>query len=646
MLSSPGIFSPILNAHNDAADEAPCSAGQVYDPDLGGYRPQRFSLASTGTSISWNPFDINPGSPRSSTSSYASIASLSSIYSTGQTPPPFLNGSSKHSSYTTQQRLRSTAPPTPVFQRLPPAIYDCILVQLRAFHEEASSLSCQTCCLRDLASLALVSRKWDKAVRPRLYEKIHIVGNDAPLQLKKYKMKSGVRLKLLRRTLRERRVLAQYVVEFKPPRLHPDTELQGKDIIDRVASIVMCCPNLERLVGFYPIYNHEFDRLTYALSTRRKLKEHMWIMGENSAITRRSLKQLPPGLMDYEQVDSFLRYHQSWTSLTTLFLHSHNSGILERDVFSTVLHQLPSLQHLSISNFDIDDFDDIILQDLPPLQSLRLQDLQGVTYRGLSDFARSPSSQSVRSLSLVHLDIAYLSTITNLLLYLQSLTRFTLVQESSPLTEPDELIFQPIVASRTLSYLHWDILRPGPANANLASSIRANGFPALRTIRAPSDHDGLLQSLCRPRATIVLPSDKYSKAYRLAAAASTTSPSRTPLSLNLFEARKAAQQRIDERKKQVSFRVTVEEEGEVIEYYDFEDFVGTIGSRITYSLEPDVAGSDDALIDVGDLMGGAREASPRDGCTGLWNAANPSGKKWWCHTERWRYRVEDVGRFF
>ena len=84
----------------------------------------------------------------------------------------------------------------------------------------------------------------------------------------------------------------------------------------------------------------------------------------------------------------------------------------------------------------------------------------------------------------------------------------------------------------------------------------------------------------------------------------------------------------------------------MIEYYDFEDFVGTIGSRITYSLEPDVAGSDDALIDVGDLMGGAREASPRDGCTGLWNAANPSGKKWWCHTERWRYRVEDVGRFF
>lgn len=478
------------------------------------------------------------------------------------------------------------------------------------------------------------------------YEKIHIVGSDAPLQLKKYKMKSGVRLKLLRRTLRERRVLAQHVIEFKPPRLHPDTELQGKDIIDQVASIVMCCPNLERMLGFYPIYHHEFDRLTYALSTRRKLKEHVWILGENSAITQRSLKQLPPGLMDYQQIDSFLHYNHSWDALTTLVLHSHQSGILERDVFSTVLHQLPSLQHLSISNFDMDDFDDIILQDLPPLQSLRLQDLEGVTYRGLSDYARLPSAQTLRSLSLVHLDIAYLSSITNLLLYLHSLKRFTLVQESSPITEPGELVFQPIVASRTLSFLHWDILRPGPANENLASSIRAAGFPALRTIRAPSDHDGLLQSLCRPRATIVLPSDKYSKAYRTAATATTTSPSRTPLSLNLFEARKAAQQRIDDAKKRVAFRVTVEEEGEVIEYYDFEDFIGTIGSKISYTLEPDVAGSDDSLIDVSDLASGGREMAPKDGCTGLWNAVNPSGKKWWCHTERWRYGGVELAKFF
>lgn len=475
------------------------------------------------------------------------------------------------------------------------------------------------------------------------YERIYLTGGDSPLQLKKYKMKSGVRLKLLRRTLRERRVLAQHVIEFKPPRAYADENLDGKEIIDIVASIVMSCPNLEKLVGFHPVYHHEFNRLTYALSTRRKLKEHIWIMGENCAITQRSLKQLPPGLMDQEQVDGFLHYHQQWASLTTLFLHSHKGGILERDVFSTILQQLSSLQHLSISNFDIDDFDDYILQDLPPLQSLRLQDLEGVTYRGIYDFARSPSAQTLRSLSLVHLDIAYLSTITTLLLYLQQLHRFTLVQESSPLLPTNELVFQPIIGSNSLEYLHWDVLRPGPANENLASSIRANGFPALRTLRAPSDHDGLLQSLCRPRATILLPSDKYSKAYRTAHAPENPSP----LSPNLFEARKAAQARIDEARNRIDFRVTVEEDGEVIEYYDFEGFMGTIGSKISYTLEPDVAGSDDALIDIGDLMTGSREGGPlRDGCTGLWNASHQAGKKWWSHAERWRYQAVDLKRFF
>ena len=456
-------------------------------------------------------------------------------------------------------------------------------------------------------------------------------------------MKSSVRLKLLRRTLRERRVLAQHVLEFKPPRLYPDEELRGKETINIVASIVMSCPNLERLVGFYPVYNHEFDRLTYALSTRKKLKEHIWIMGENSAITQRSLKQLPPGLMDQQQVDDFLHYHYQWTSLTTLFLHSHQGGILERDVFSTVLHQLPSLQHLSISNFDIDDFDDIVLQELPPLQSLRLQDLEGVTYRGLSDFARSLSAQSLRSLSLIHLDIAYLSTISTLLLYLRNLRRFTLVQESSPIVPSDELIFQPIIGSLSLAYIHWDILRPGTANPNLASSIGANGFPSLRTIRAPSDHDGLLQSLCRPRANILIASDKYSKAYRNAH----NSTHSDTLSLNLFEARKAAQARIDEARKKSDFRVTVEEDGQIVECYDFEGFMGTVGSKIWYTLEPDVQGSDDALIDVGDLMSGGRERETgKDGCTGLWNASHHGGKKWWSHSERWRYQSIDLKRFF
>lgn len=151
------------------------SAGQVYDSELGGYRPQRFSSSSIGSTASWDAFDYNP-SVRSSTSSWPSTASSPSYLSTPsyktnvQYPPIALPGSQR-SSYgkTPQPKSRCTTPGERAFQRLPPAVYDCILVHLRAFHEDASSLSCSTCYLRDMHSLALVSRKWDRAVRPRLW---------------------------------------------------------------------------------------------------------------------------------------------------------------------------------------------------------------------------------------------------------------------------------------------------------------------------------------------------------------------------------------------------------------------------------------------------------------------------------------------
>ncbi|KAL8799813.1 MAG: hypothetical protein Q9182_005608 [Xanthomendoza sp. 2 TL-2023] len=454
-------------------------------------------------------------------------------------------------------------------------------------------------------------------------------------------MKSGVRLKLLRRTLRERRALAQHVREIKVPRLQPDGEVTEAKTLDLVASLVMACPNLERLVGFYPVYGHNFDRLTHALSTRPNLREHMWIIGENASITERSMKQLPPGLMDLEQAGSFLQFHDRWRSLSTLILCSQKQGVLERDVFVQTLHRLPALQHLCISSFDVDDFDDVTLQSLPPLESLRLQDLEGVTFWGLSEFSRTRSAKNIRQLALVNLDITYLSAISNILLHLICLHRFTLVQESSPEVAVGDLVFQPVIASQQLQYLHWDILLPGSANKNLSSSIRAGGFPNLRTLRAPSDHDGQLQMVCRPRAQIVLPSDKYSKAYR-------TSDGSDPgrLARTLFTARKQAQQRIEDARNAVKFRVVVEDEGVVQEIFDIPGFMGTIGSRIAYNLESDVPGNDNALIDFTDLISGSKEVSPRDGCTGMWNASHHAGKKWWNHTERYRYRPVDLQRFF
>ncbi|MCJ1282544.1 hypothetical protein MMC26_001867 [Xylographa opegraphella] len=628
--------------------------GQVYDPVIMAYRPQKTPLPFTN-SVSWDSADFyaaaRPESRRSSTSSYASFGSAHSTFSTTQTTTSV--GSSRSSFTTVQQRSRSTQPPPPVFKRLPLEIYDCILQQLRNIHTEPYIQSCATCYLRDLYNLALVSRTWDRAVQVQLYDRIHIVGHDSASQLKRCKMKSGVRLKLLRRTLRERRILAQYVHELKVPNLQPDSGDFSTEAIDTIASIVMACPNLEKLVGFCPTYNHTFNRLTYALSTRRKLQEHIWIVGENDEITARSQIQLPPGLMDTQQAASFIQCHDSWSSLTTLFLHSQPNAILEHDIFISVFERLPSLLHLAISSFDIDDFNDETLKYIPPLQSLRLESLSGVTCDGLSRYASSAAALPLRNLSLLALSISSLQLISKLLANLTSLARFSLSQELSPTLPADMfMVFQPLLASASLSYLHWDIRSPlaSTATDHLASSIRAHGFPALRTIRAPTDPYGTLQALCKPRAQIVLPSDKYN-----AAAAELRKANPSLYARTLHAAREAAQQRIEAARNTVLFRIVVEEDGSVSQVYDLPGFVGTVGSRIDYLLKPDIPGAGDAICGWRDLLkdeGGRGSGDDGklqrgvEGCTGLWNASHPAGKKWWWHTERARWKGIELDRFF
>ena len=473
------------------------------------------------------------------------------------------------------------------------------------------------------------------------YDTIHIVGSDSPAHVKKFKVKSGIRLKLLRRTLRARRVLAQYVRELKVPDIQSEMADRSKETIDLVASIVMACPNLERLAGFHTVYDHNFDRLTYALSTRKKLQEHVWVIGENQEITNRSFKQLPPGLMDRTQTAAFIQFHDTWSSLHTLFLHSQKMGILEHDVFLDVFGRLPSLQHLYISNFDIDDFNDATLQALPALQSLRLQDLHGITDQGLSRFATAPASRSLRRLSLINLDIVSLLVISKLFANLTILERFTLIQESSPELPSDALVIQPIMASSSVTYVHWDVLLPGTGNDKFAHSILAGGFPALRTVRSPSDHQGALQAICKPRAQVVLATDKYSFAQRSALAKDPDRHVRT-----LFAARRKAQERLEEARKRVQFTVVVDEDGLVRQVYDFNGFLGRIGSPVAYSLKPDVPGSDEAVVDMADLVDGRREAAVKDGCTGLWNASHPAGKKWWWHAERYRWKGVDLQTYF
>lgn len=294
----------------------------------------------------------------------------------------------------------------------------------------------------------------------------------------------------------------------------------------------MTCPNLERFSGFIPFYNHTFDRLTHALSTRTKLRQHVWVIAENDDVRERSQKQLPPGLLDEAQTFQFMLYHQRWKHLETLMLCSPGGlGVIEHSLFQNILHSLPSLRDLGISSFDADDFHDKTLLSIPRVASLRLEECLGVTEAGLTRWAARPRAAAVERLSLIHQNVTSLLTLSKILASLDSLWKFTILQTDVIPTlsvDPGTVVIQPVLASQTLKFLHWDVLcnhqnvhpdaEPnansrtqsdfnraredvGPtANEHLAMSISHNGFPALTHLRVPRDTapGGALQSVCLP----------------------------------------------------------------------------------------------------------------------------------------------------
>ncbi|KKK17509.1 hypothetical protein ARAM_002531 [Aspergillus rambellii] len=464
-----------------------------------------------------------------------------------------------------------------IFKKIPQEVYENILNQLQHLHTGLNQSGCTTCFQRDLHALSLTCRPWEKAVRARLYNHIHIIGNDSPVQLKKYRLKRGSRLKLLRRTLRERKLLANLVLELRVPQVDllfttSKHSTQWQEYRDLIASVVMVCPNLERLLGLTIPYNHEFDRLTHALSTRRKLKEHTWILCEAPGTLEASPRSDScPGSLGPLQMFEFLNYHASWTNLETLMLHGLNgTSTLEPSVFLRMLDLLPSLRNLCISNFDADAFADSALLCLPPLESLRLENLPGLTDTGLSQYTSRPESLALKSLVLIEPNIGSLLVISKILASLQWLERFKIVQTNKcPLLNTDGIIFQPLLASSSLKYLHWDVASPNPStalsridfapfvkppshsetpNSHLAQSILAGGFPRLDALRAPSDIEppGVLQGVCQPipRGQALLHPDRYSLP-RSSRGSIPTRPMALPGGNNLTSARIRAQTFID-----------------------------------------------------------------------------------------------------
>ncbi|KAL3477889.1 hypothetical protein BJX99DRAFT_120075 [Aspergillus californicus] len=515
------------------------------------------------------------GSVQSIPSRTSSLASFKTNYSVSTAPTSYSPTSS--GSYRTCDSAASLDKILePVFKRVPQQVYDNILDQLHSLHTGANQPGCMTCYQRDLHALSLTCRPWEKAVRARLYNYIHILGSDSPAQLKKYRLKRGSRLKLLRRTLRERKLLANLVLELRVPQIDllittGKHTAQWQEYRDLVASVVMVCPNLERLLGLTVPFNHEFDRLTHALSTRRKLKEHTWILCEATETSEASPRSDScPGSLGPLQMFEFLDYHVSWTNMETLMLYGLNQTALEPSVFLRMLDCLPSLRNLSVSNFDADAFADSALLCLPPLETLRLENLPGITDAGLSQYTSRLESDSLTSLVLIEPNIDSLLVISKMLASLRSLERFTLVQTSKcPTLDNGGIIFQPLLASSSLKFLHWDVACPNPTtaltrldfapfikplkhsetpNSHLAQSILAGGFPCLDVMRAPSDIEppGALQAVCQPipRGQALLQPDRYSLP-RSSHGSVPTRPMALPGGNNLTSARIRAQTFID-----------------------------------------------------------------------------------------------------
>lgn len=439
------------------------------------------------------------------------------------------------------KRARPSTPgPNELFEKLPNEVLRLILNHLKRVHVEKGTGSCATCWMRDCCSISMGNKKLLHAARASLYEDIQLVGQDSAQQKKKYKGVHTTRLVLLRRSLRADPRLAEMVRSIKVPALPDDAPIEAGAYHDIVASVVKACPNLERLDGFYPSYNHGESRLFSALTSKEKLKEMTWVIdampsdfghhGHKSHSSRSKnrlsaadsfskLHSNPYSYLTAQLANKFVRHHMNWNELSHLTIHCLPGANLRtpNGLINIVLTYLPSLQSLYLSHVPAQSFDDSHLLDLPRrLKKLSISHCSGVTATGLSTFVTHSSAQDLETLTLIHQNLDSLPAIVRILSKLYKLTTFNLVQSMAPALPDDTFAIwlMPYLASPSLKNLHWDILESenyGVTKADdiLARSITANGFPSLRTLRVPCDPDGLFQALCKPKERVDLPGDRY-----------------------------------------------------------------------------------------------------------------------------------------
>ena len=476
------------------------------------------------------------------------------------------------------------------------------------------------------------------------YRKIWVPLSDQPLQAKKLKLKSTTRLKRLCRTLHKRSHLAVLVKELKisaQDRAFLEIPTKEKDsAFELLASLVAACINLRKLTGFYPSYGHIADSLVTELHRATNLREHAWIIGQKKLTPAQSIIQgsTHRGPPSPAQTSAFVSRHSGWSSLETLILGS-DDGKLGPGALYGVIRRLPSLKNLCISNFVAQDCDDDTLHALPALRTLRLENLPGVTDRGLSHLSQPRVLRSMRKITLVNLEFVSAPLMSRILANAPHLIKFSLAQDRIPELPFGASFLSPFFASKRLRFLHWDIPEPGPALDLLADSIQSGGFPSLRFIRALVDNDGALQQLCRPRAEIALPRDYEIVVSDLSLNQSSSAPNNALKIRKLSVSRVAAQKRIEEARRRPAARVIIEEEGVLRSWHTLRSYMGTLGSKIEYILDPDVSGDEKAIADVGELLRGDTTLGG-EACAGT-----PVGKRGG-HSSRRREKLADLDMLF
>lgn len=492
------------------------------------------------------------------------------------------------------------------------------------------------------------------------YESIWITGAESPTPTKKAKRKSkDSRPAALLRTLTARPDYAVHVKELKLPEYSRETlpESEAIKAMETAAAIVRCTPNLERFLGPYSSSGSGWSNvLNKALSGCISLKEQVLLFAEHN--TEKS---------KLERSREFAQLHERWMNLETLVLQGCG---LEPDVdFLGAFVNLPKLKNLMISNFRLGESAVLALQAIPAsVESLRLENLEGLTGRTLGAFANSRKSRGLNSLILVNIpitriqDLVPLFKIPNLVsLSISDALDLPFFDETEFSNDSVEEMSSRVFNSPSLQKLHWDVLAHPLVETALASSISTGKLPALHTLRAPSDRVGTLQAACKPRESISLASDfiyespsrqqqnntLLSKLSRpqshissnllspsatpspipssrssISSSHSNTAPAPSVATLKAFgksnaeiqpfprtlpAARLRAQKRIERARQDTLLQIMISEEGVTKEIICLRSFMGDVKSNVVYSLTPDPLGCSDGKD--GDARAGGRECA-------------------------------------